>query len=92
MTKYDLGMLMYSIYPAPEGELLKNIWVGIMLSKDITEYAEDYYKDVEFILPLCALEELYRSQGKGAINAELAKLVEFDLPKQRMYWERYSKN
>jgi hypothetical protein len=92
MTKYDLGMLMYKIFPPPEGELLKDIWVGIKLSKNVTEYAEDYYQNVEFYLPLCALEELYRSSGKGAINAELAKLVEFDLPRQRMYWERYSKN
>jgi len=85
MNVYDIGM-MYPFDPGPKGELLKDIWVGIILNKNVTDYAEDYYKTVEFILPVCSLEELYRSRGKGAINEELARVVNFELRKQKELW------
>lgn len=71
---YNFG-ISYTIYPEPKGDFLTDIWVDISLN-DIPEY-----EDLSIILPLCAIESLFRKEGTKSLDTEFSKLFEFS--KQR---------
>jgi hypothetical protein len=89
-NKYQIG-IMYTVLPEPKGELLKHIWVEISFSKKVTDHAEEYYSYMARVIPLCAIEELYRSSGSEAINTDFGKTLDFDVRWYRKQEELSSK-
>ncbi len=71
---YNFG-ISYTIYPEPKGDFLSDIWVEMSLY----DYPE--FEDLSIILPLCAIESLFRKEGTKSLNNEFSKL--FDFSKQR---------
>ena len=69
------------------GKPMKDIWVQIGMKESAINDNEEYYRNTTFIIPLCAVEQLYRSSGSESIIEELDKVVDVTIAYNKQLYQ-----
>jgi len=86
-SKYELRIAT-QVLPETEGILLKDIVIDLTLSQSAIDNGEEYFIEVWFDVPLCAIEKLFRNKGSAGVNEEFRKIIQFGIRQEKKSWER----